>query len=106
MIARVVAVLVVVGVFLGAACTTGSSRVVLLQSCETYAAALTTAAAASARGKLDDRDVRSIEEIRRIVNPICSQPPASEDTAGMALGTVQGGLERLIFLNGKTGEAS
>jgi hypothetical protein len=86
-----------------AGCASQDPRVSLLQTCDAYAAALRSTAAAAARGRLTDEQVRTVNEIRHSLNPICEQPPATNAAAAVVLDSVQQGLETLVFYQHQPG---
>jgi len=87
-----------------AGCASADPRMALLKSCDAYASTLSAVSAGAARGRLNEEQIQSVQEIRQIVNPICGSPPSAMDSSELALSTVQSGLEQLVFYNSAFGE--
>jgi hypothetical protein len=87
-------------------CAAGTPQTALLQSCQSYAAALQAASAAAVRGRLSTEQMHIINEITVMLNPICEEPPDSAESAAIVVGSVRKALETLLFLTDSRGAVS
>lgn len=95
---KVVVLTVLAAIILLAGCATVQSQQKgIITACNGYAHALATAAAFRAQGKLSASQIDTINQVRTVVNPICTAPKLP--TTAQALVTVENSVTQLTNLN-------
>ena len=92
----VLSVLAVIILLAGCA-TVQSQQKGIITACNGYAHALATAAAFRAQGKLSAGQIQTINQVRAVVNPICTAPKLP--STAQALVTVENSVTQLTNVN-------